>query len=189
MVLIYDRQEGYWCLPKGRKDLGESLESTVIREAYEETGYRAKFFPIAIPNLAPSPDPPKKANLNCEPIYITTQVCESKRNGALEYTTFWYVLYIEADAIPGEETGMESEKGYEPQLVDFSAAVEKLSGTQQAIVCNFNFGSALSSVVGNMVSAARIAENGLLMEYSPDHDVTLIFSRTIKLTPGDLAFK
>ena len=26
----------YWFLPKGRKDVGESLEQTALREAYEE---------------------------------------------------------------------------------------------------------------------------------------------------------
>ncbi|GJJ14019.1 hypothetical protein Clacol_008276 [Clathrus columnatus] len=147
IVLIYDRQTDRWCLPKGRKDLGESLENTVIREAYEEasfidngekqTGYRAKFLPLAIPSLAPSPDPLKKASLNCEPIYVTTQTSHLEFVSAepFEYVTFWYVLYIEEGAIRDEGTGMVSEEQFEPQLLDFSDAIEKLGGRhQQAVV-------------------------------------------------------
>jgi 8-oxo-dGTP pyrophosphatase MutT (NUDIX family) len=33
-VIIHDN--GHWFLPRGRKDLGESLEKTALREAYEE---------------------------------------------------------------------------------------------------------------------------------------------------------
>lgn len=35
-VIVYDSEVGQWFLPKGRKDLGESLEKTALREAYEE---------------------------------------------------------------------------------------------------------------------------------------------------------
>ena len=36
LVLLYENRLKYWFLPKGRKDLGESLEQTALREAYEE---------------------------------------------------------------------------------------------------------------------------------------------------------
>jgi 8-oxo-dGTP pyrophosphatase MutT (NUDIX family) len=35
VVLVTDKRER-WFLPKGRKDKGESLEQTALREAYEE---------------------------------------------------------------------------------------------------------------------------------------------------------
>jgi 8-oxo-dGTP pyrophosphatase MutT (NUDIX family) len=35
VVLLTDQRER-WFLPKGRKDKGESLEQTALREAYEE---------------------------------------------------------------------------------------------------------------------------------------------------------
>lgn len=35
IVLVTDKRER-WFLPKGRKDKGESLEQTALREAYEE---------------------------------------------------------------------------------------------------------------------------------------------------------
>ena len=36
VVVIYDTNSRGWFLPRGRKDRGESLEQTALREAYEE---------------------------------------------------------------------------------------------------------------------------------------------------------
>lgn len=36
VVLLYETAAKYWFLPKGRKDVGESLEQAALREAYEE---------------------------------------------------------------------------------------------------------------------------------------------------------
>ena len=36
VVIVYDENSDYWFLPKGRKDVGESLEDAALREAYEE---------------------------------------------------------------------------------------------------------------------------------------------------------
>ncbi|GJJ14022.1 hypothetical protein Clacol_008279 [Clathrus columnatus] len=60
IVLIYHPGTKTWFLPKGRKDTGESLEQAALREAYEESGYRAKFLPLALPSLAPLPPSERK---------------------------------------------------------------------------------------------------------------------------------
>lgn len=36
VVVLYETVQKYWFLPKGRKDIGESLEQAALREAYEE---------------------------------------------------------------------------------------------------------------------------------------------------------
>ena len=36
VVVVYHQRLKYWFLPRGRKDVGESLESAALREAYEE---------------------------------------------------------------------------------------------------------------------------------------------------------
>lgn len=36
VVVIYETQRKFWFLPRGRKDFGESLEQTALREAHEE---------------------------------------------------------------------------------------------------------------------------------------------------------
>lgn len=38
-----------WILPKGRKDLGETIEATAVRETYEETGFPCEFMPVRFP--------------------------------------------------------------------------------------------------------------------------------------------
>jgi len=48
IVLVTDKR-GRWFLPKGRKDKGESLEQTALREAYEEVGDP----PLPLPSVFP----------------------------------------------------------------------------------------------------------------------------------------
>lgn len=36
IVVLHEKEKHYWFLPRGRKDVGESLEQTALREAYEE---------------------------------------------------------------------------------------------------------------------------------------------------------
>ena len=36
VVLVNDTALGTWFLPRGRKDIGETLEQCALREAYEE---------------------------------------------------------------------------------------------------------------------------------------------------------
>lgn len=41
IVVVHDGRTNGWFLPKGRKDVGESLEQTALREAYEEVCLRS----------------------------------------------------------------------------------------------------------------------------------------------------
>ena len=36
VVIVHETRLNYWFLPKGRKDVGESMEQAALREAYEE---------------------------------------------------------------------------------------------------------------------------------------------------------
>jgi len=46
MILLIKREtvpfKGYWALPGGRSELGETVEQTIIREVKEETGLQVK---------------------------------------------------------------------------------------------------------------------------------------------------
>lgn len=36
VLVVYETKKKYWFFPRGRKDLGETLEQAALREAYEE---------------------------------------------------------------------------------------------------------------------------------------------------------
>lgn len=47
--------EAFYTLPGGRKDIGEGLEETAVRETYEETGYRVRLPSVSILTRATRP--------------------------------------------------------------------------------------------------------------------------------------
>ncbi|KAJ7146200.1 NUDIX hydrolase domain-like protein [Mycena epipterygia] len=141
VVVVYERQKKYWFLPKGRKDIGESLEQAALREAYEESGYRVEFLPLYTNSCAPIP--PANRHLgyvpNCEPIFINTTSYRARQRGNWvappgEYLTFWYVGQIPEDAVREEGTGMPDEVNYETHLVDVHDAVKMLFRDEARVV-------------------------------------------------------
>ncbi|KAI0742867.1 hypothetical protein C8Q80DRAFT_1191184 [Daedaleopsis nitida] len=140
VVLLYEAREWngqthhYWFLPKGRKDVGESLGQAALREAHEESGYRVSFLPLIIPHNAP--EPPHSLDyaglrLVSEPIFISTLVYGRgsggrNRHGG-EYLTFWYVGQIPADAVVETDTRMADEVGYKTYLLTIEDALPLLN--------------------------------------------------------------
>ena len=128
VVVVHDaRAPGHYFFPKGRKDVGESLEQAVVREAYEEvsvssflwgslphstqSGYRATLMPLISPTQAPpSPEDTRSFplnQLNTEPIYMSSYYWSPSRRreqGGI-YFTFWYVGEIPHDAVSASYTG------------------------------------------------------------------------------------
>ena len=129
VVLVCDTAHGHWFLPRGRKDVGESLEQAALREAYEEvrsmqpcsatilaltseqTGYRPSFLPVFMPTNAPGPSSmlwihQRAYGLPCtEPIYITSTYWGKRRPAQIieteggMYLTFWYIGQIAESAV------------------------------------------------------------------------------------------
>ncbi|KAG6810037.1 hypothetical protein H0H92_013627 [Tricholoma furcatifolium] len=137
--IVLVRDGDHWFLPRGRKDIGESLETTALREAYEESGYRVEFLPLYIPTRAPPPPSNRAARweMNTEPVYTTvTHWSAGQGNRQLpgEYITFWYVGQIPHDAIYTSGTGMHDEQGYTSHLCTYDEAMTLLGKTQQDVV-------------------------------------------------------
>jgi ADP-ribose pyrophosphatase YjhB (NUDIX family) len=42
-VVVYDTETRAYFLPRGRKDIGESIEAAALREGYEEVSVPTKF--------------------------------------------------------------------------------------------------------------------------------------------------
>ncbi|KAF7297336.1 Nudix hydrolase domain-containing protein [Mycena indigotica] len=135
IVLCHEKEKKYWFLPRGRKDVGESLEQAALREAYEESGFRVKSLPLYTGTHAPSPpsDPESRNRPNCEPLMITTHAYARRKsfhNNTLsppgEYLSFWYAGWIPIDAVREEGTGMPDEVNYESYLLTVEQVLEKL---------------------------------------------------------------
>lgn len=154
VLLVYESQRHYWFLPKGRKDVGETIEEAALREAYEESGYRTEFLPLLIPSNAPSPPGSgyRRGHVtNTEPIYISIMSWRPRRRARIaapgddnggEYLTFWYVGQIPEDAVHEENTGMPDEKNYTSYLLGLDDALEKLrstGGTSEAVVLHMAY--------------------------------------------------
>jgi len=43
----YNPDSGYWSIPGGHMELGEKVQDTAVREAYEETGFKTKVTKLA----------------------------------------------------------------------------------------------------------------------------------------------
>ncbi|KAI0085519.1 hypothetical protein BDY19DRAFT_965412 [Irpex rosettiformis] len=143
IVIIHETKLNYWFLPKGRKDVGESVEQAALREAYEESGYRAEFLPLYI--LTNAPTPPGAGSRfvpqrNTEPIYLSTYQWKGPRwpqgPGCIggEYLTFWFVGQIPHDAVHEAHTGMPDEVNYVSELVDIRTALHRLSDIERNVV-------------------------------------------------------
>lgn len=126
ICLLYYTPKQEWLLPKGRKDRGESLETTAVRETYEETGYMCELSPQRMPTRAPIPDVDSEdvtvvADSLVEPIAITIR----DRGAQGVKVISWYITFAK-----GEEKAMgtqtESET-FESSFVEANAAIERLT--------------------------------------------------------------
>lgn len=136
IVVVYDSRHKKWFFPRGRKDVGESVEQAALREAYEESGYEPYLFPHFGPCHAPLPPTmdPRSRGPWYEPIFITLGFwrpgSRKRLNHGGEYLTTWYLGGIEEDAVRKLDTGMPDEKDYESHLLDYEDALTKVYGQE-----------------------------------------------------------
>ncbi|KAL0059249.1 hypothetical protein AAF712_013999 [Marasmius tenuissimus] len=144
VVIIEDKRSNRWLLPRGRKDVGESLEETALREAFEETGYKVDFLPMYTGTLQPyapkdrlGPYPPK----NTEPIFMNIIGWKARydlqgrvKDRGGEYFVSWYVGQIPEDAVRHEGVCMPDEQEYVSHIVTFEDAWKKLSSEDESRV-------------------------------------------------------
>jgi ADP-ribose pyrophosphatase YjhB (NUDIX family) len=91
-------------LPKGRKDIGESLEETALRETFEETGVKVQLLPVDIDSLATSAQGKDRPKAITEPIAVSQRMTK----GGLKII-FWYVGMADSTITPEEGTQQEDE--------------------------------------------------------------------------------
>lgn len=115
VVVVQDGDR--WFLPKGRKDLGESIEEAALREGYEEvgvllgltcslthdrqSGYRCEFLPLYHWTNAPADGSGLAyGRKHSEPLFVNITSYPGRRSRPPgEYLTFWYACQIGPDAV------------------------------------------------------------------------------------------
>lgn len=146
VVVIHEPSQDYWFFPRGRKDLGESLETAALREAYEESGYRPEFMPIYNPSRAPAP--PGREDLyskpNTEPFYVTALAWKEtnpqftngpEANLGYQYLTSWYIGQITDGAVPERGTGVSADEvNYMSHLLTYDEAMKRVWGAEQDVL-------------------------------------------------------
>ncbi|KAF9887563.1 hypothetical protein FE257_010141 [Aspergillus nanangensis] len=125
VLLIYYRDQNVLILPKGRKNRGENLESTAIRETTEETGYSCHLMSHSAPVKAPVPEnnaPEHDAGrLHTEPIAVQQWVYS---DGVRKFI-FWYLGA--ADSTESPSTLAEDGEKFDAQWYSFEEAVQRAS--------------------------------------------------------------
>ncbi|KAJ4479713.1 NUDIX hydrolase domain-like protein [Lentinula edodes] len=127
MCLLYHTIKNEWLLPKGRKDCGESIETTAVRETYEETGYKCKLSPCNMSTRAPAYGVHTKDMIR-EAEQITEPIAIMVRDQGLDGVKIisWYISELDGDGQKVEGTQMDTES-FASQFIDAEEALRTLT--------------------------------------------------------------
>ena len=117
-----------WLLPKGRKDVGESIDVTAARETYEETGYMCELVPVNMPTRAPVPGDTRNVDTVRE--NITEPIAISTRDvvkGTVKKLIWWFVGRVKRGSEEKEEGTQMAGESYESHFLDVAEALDRLS--------------------------------------------------------------
>ncbi|KAG8986144.1 hypothetical protein FRB94_003701 [Tulasnella sp. JGI-2019a] len=129
ICLLRSRRSSEVVLPKGHKDLGESLEEAALRETYEETGWRCEFLPVNLLTRVPPPghasgDAPRMASaVKGEAIAVTLRHMD--KSGRNVKFVWWFVAQV-TGSTRDEGTQMANEN-FDVEWVAADDAVKVLS--------------------------------------------------------------
>ena len=116
VCLLHHTVRDEWLLPKGRKDLGEHVPATAMRETYEETGYPCEPLALDLVTRAPASgaqtkDAPGQVRARAdEPFMVTLRRTVFEQDGAGVKLVWWFaaVRCAGTDKVDGTQTAVES---------------------------------------------------------------------------------
>jgi hypothetical protein len=124
ILLIRWKKTGEVFLPKGRKNIGKTLEDAIVQETYKETGFRVTLLPLPIPTLATpavAADPGGELSAVIEPVAVSQRLMDNKLK-----LIFWFAAKGDSTATPDTGTQQEGED-FEPVWADLDRAVQTLT--------------------------------------------------------------
>ncbi|KAG8706573.1 hypothetical protein FRC09_002345 [Ceratobasidium sp. 395] len=127
--ILYHPKESRYILPKGRKDRGESIQETALRETYEETGHQCRYLPLNMKTRSQLSDvyvkdQPTDAVGAVEPIAVFLRHA-GERDVKL---IFWYVAEVD-ESCPHEHGTQTGGEDYETRFVDADKVLDALTYT------------------------------------------------------------
>ncbi len=101
VLLLYNRPKGEYMLPKGRKNVGETLEAAAIRETTEESGFECHLFQHQLLTNAQE----TRDTRHTEPIAVQQRINEGIRKIIL-----WYISEVDSCSRQMADTQEEGEE-------------------------------------------------------------------------------
>ena len=101
VLLLYYRPKGEYLLPKGRKNVGETLGAAAVRETTEESGFECRLFKHT---LATNAQQLAEAD-HTEPVAVQQRV-----NQGVRKIIFWYVSEVDSCSQQKLDTQEEGEE-------------------------------------------------------------------------------
>lgn len=126
VLLIRLRTTNEYFLPKGRKDVGEGLEETAIRETFEETGIRVELLPLKINTLATVPSTAIVANTCTEAVTEPFAMTQRKDAAGTLKIILWFVAEGDSGSAPAQRQQQEGED-FDAVWKDFDDVAATLS--------------------------------------------------------------
>ena len=118
VLLLYYRPKNEYMLPKGRKNIGESLEAAAVRETKEESGFECR---LVRHRLFSNAQGQVGDEGHTEPIAVQQRVV-----GGVRKFVFWYVAEVDFTAQRMTDTQEEGED-FDVEWVRIEDAVSKCS--------------------------------------------------------------
>ena len=117
VLLLYCRPKGEYMLPKGRKNVGETVEDAAIRETFEESGFKCHLFKHQLSTNAQEP----------RDFHHTESIAVQQRmsHGVLKII-FWYISEVDSRTQPMTDTQEEKEE-FDVEWVRMDEAPSKCS--------------------------------------------------------------
>jgi ADP-ribose pyrophosphatase YjhB (NUDIX family) len=142
VLLLYYPPKREYLLPKGRKNIGESLQDAAVRETKEESGYKCHLLQHDIPTKAPS----FATSLHTEPFAVQQRMSQGIRK-----IIFWYLAHADSSESPIGQSLEEGEdfevrwvrKEVAPSTMSFVEDQKIVERALTALSCSFS-DSALS---------------------------------------------
>jgi 8-oxo-dGTP pyrophosphatase MutT (NUDIX family) len=126
VLLIRLRTTDEYFLPKGRKDVGETLEETAKRETFEETGIQVELLPLKINTLATVPSATIATNTITEAVTEPIAMTQRKDAAGTLKIIFWFVAEGDSAIVPAQRQQQEGED-FDTVWKDFDDVAATLS--------------------------------------------------------------